>query len=69
MKHLLDYLIQVGLTSTLLNEVSNSFSLIICHLQDITEAVEDDLHYLSILHGQQVAEWRDHLLLNKVCDL
>lgn len=56
----------MNLTSTFLNEVSNSFSLIVGHFEDIAEAIEDDLHNLSVLHGQQVAEWRDHLLLDEV---
>lgn len=53
-------------TSTLLNEVSDSFSLLDGHLEDIVEAVENDLDDLGVLHYQQVAEWRNHLLLNQV---
>lgn len=60
---------QIELTSTFLNEVSNRFGLIICHLEDIAEAIENHLNDLGVLHCQQVAEWRDHLLLNQVCHL
>lgn len=56
-------------TATLLNEVGNSFSLIISHFQDIAQAIKDDLDDLGIFHCQQVAEWRNHLLLNQVCHL
>ncbi|TNN80353.1 hypothetical protein EYF80_009377 [Liparis tanakae] len=33
--------------------------------QDIAQAIENNLHNLGILHCQQVAEWRDHLLLDQ----
>lgn len=59
----------MGLTSAFLDKVSNRFSLIVCHLEDIAEAVKNNLHDLGVLHYQQVAEWRDHLLLNQVGNL
>ena len=62
-------MVQVELTSAFLNKVSNRFSLVIGHLQDIAEAVENNLNNLGVLHCQQIAEWRDHLLLDQVCDL
>lgn len=59
----------VEFTSTFLNKVRNCFSLIIRHLEDIAEPIENNLNDLGVLHGQQVAEWRDHLFLNQVCHL
>lgn len=60
---------EAGPTTTLFNEVSNSFSLIVGHLEDIAEAIQNDLHDLGVLHCQQVAEWRDHLFLDQMCNL
>lgn len=60
---------RAALTSAFLDEVSNSFGLVVGHFEDIAEAVENDLHNLSVLHCEQVAEWRDHVLLNQVCHL
>lgn len=59
----------VELTSTFLNKVSDCFSLIICHLKDIAEPIEDNLHNLGVLHSQQVAKWRDDPLFDQVCHL
>ncbi len=43
-------MVQAELTSTFLNKVSNCFSLIVRHLEDIAEAIENNLHDLGILH-------------------
>lgn len=56
-------------TSTFFNEVSDDLSIIIDHLQDIAEPIQNNLHNLGVLHHEQVAEWRDHLLLNQVFHL
>lgn len=55
--------------STVLNEVSNHFCLVVRHLEDIAEAVKNDLDDLGILHHQQVAKGRNHLLLDQVSHL
>lgn len=55
-----------ALTSTLLDEVGDGLGLVVGHLEDVAEAIQDHLHHLSILHYQQVTEGRDHLLLDQV---
>lgn len=60
---------QVEPTAALFDEISNGFSLVVSHFQDIAEAVQDHLHHLGILHREQVAEWRDDLLIDQMCHL
>ena len=62
-------MVDVELTSTFFNEVCNSVCLIVGHLQNIAEAIENDLDNLSIFHCEQVTEGGDHPFLDEVCNL
>lgn len=54
------------LTSALLNDLADGLHVLGSHLEDVVDSVEHDLHHLRVLHVEQRAERRDHILLHHV---
>ena len=53
----------------LLNHAGDAFEIGASHLEQVVDAVEHHLHYLSVLATEKPAEWRDHPLTHEVANL